>query len=124
MPIPKWLKGAPTLPKYEKDPRNVGSTNFAYSGMIGGSPDLAGPPSPAEIELWRKQRAEKVARGEDPGMLLCSDMLGFEGVCWQQTKYQMVCSGCRKRETGEEGYEARQIEGSFRVEWEGEERGE
>ena len=85
LPIPKWLKGAPTLPRYEQDPRNVGSTNFAYSGMIGGSPDLAGLPSPAEIELWRKQRAEKVVRGKGPCMLLCSDALGFDGICWLQT---------------------------------------
>jgi hypothetical protein len=70
MPIPKWLRGAPTLPTYEKNPRDVGSTNFAFTGIMTGAPDSAGPPSPAEIELWRKQRAEKVARGEDPGTSL------------------------------------------------------
>lgn len=56
MSVPKWLKGAPTLPKIDRDPRDVGSTNFAYFRTITWTPDLAGPPSPAEIEIWRRER--------------------------------------------------------------------
>jgi hypothetical protein len=71
MPIPEWLKGAPKLPTFdEQDSRQnniTGTTNFAAWGTIGGTPDLAGPATSADLELWRKQRAEKVASAEDPG---------------------------------------------------------
>lgn len=74
MPIPTWLKGAPKLPTVDKHPRQVNSmtetTTFAYSGIMGGSPDLAGPATPADLDLWRKERELKIARGEDPGMPL------------------------------------------------------
>lgn len=74
MPLPGWLK-APKLPTIEPtDGKQVdnrtGFTNYASTGIIGGAPELAGPPSSAELELWRRQRAEKVARGEDPGKCL------------------------------------------------------
>ena len=72
MPVPTWLKGAPKLPTTDKDPKRVnnmtGTTTFAYTGVLGGSPDLAGPATPADLELWRKERAEKIVRGEDPGI--------------------------------------------------------
>jgi hypothetical protein len=65
-------QGRAKLPTFDKQDsrRNnniTGTTNFTAWGTIGGTPDLAGPATPADLELWRKHRAEKVGRGEDPG---------------------------------------------------------
>jgi hypothetical protein len=70
MPI-SW-RGAPTLPTTDDKSKVVNFSYFSGSTAIpeGGSgcAYAAGSIAPsADIQQWRKQREEKIARGEDPG---------------------------------------------------------